>query len=661
MTVSTTIYYVNVAGNGATTVFTFPFIADNSSTIKVTYTDTNGVKTVLNPSVYTLFLNAPAVGTLWGIGGTVTYPLSGSPIASGTTLTIERIVPYTQNISISNQGAFYPQAVEQALDVLELQIQQIEGNASSVRNVHAPIVDGEIDMVLPPIAGRKQSFLYFDINGLPTSVVGIPSTTPIGPGSKLFFLSNYLTLALADSAASAASGVLIIDTNITLTGNTTLNSKTVQFVGGVITLGTFTLTIANDISASIDTQIFNINSSGNVSLTRGGTIVYVGWFGALGNGSNDDTIPIQAAVVTAQSCLGTVFLPTSKISTNGYKVTAPIVISKPIKFLGQHYANTFIYGFGLTNVQYVIDVDGLIAPNLEGVEIGGITPFTNNNSPALIRIRDTSNSYFHDIGIRNCLHGLFITGTRCFSNTYERIIATGGGPVTSSTVIFSAFTGGGQHTFLGCSFGGAIGFSVSVNSTVDGSLSLLSCNFESCSSNSLYIGGNVRGLSIIGCRSENCAGPDEDFFINPDPAKVVAGLVISGCWFDHNLASYAIQLGGAGGIVRGFNISGNYALNYPTGFIRLNGDGQSGSITGNYLDTMSVVVNTVRPGVLVMNNETSAAALTPTWNPPLSTPDYTVTNPSTSRSLDVTGATLGQLSAVVGTMITDLITVGLYK
>lgn len=36
-------------------------------------------------------------------------------------------------------------------------------------------------------------------------------------------------------------------------------------------------------------------------------------------------------------------------------------------------------------------------------------------------------------------------------------------------------------------------------------------------------------------------------------------------------------------------------------------------------------------------------------------PDYTVTNPTTNRSLDVTGATLGQLAQVVGTIIQDFI------
>lgn len=46
---------------------------------------------------------------------------------------------------------------------------------------------------------------------------------------------------------------------------------------------------------------------------------------------------------------------------------------------------------------------------------------------------------------------------------------------------------------------------------------------------------------------------------------------------------------------------------------------------------------------------------------PAAAPDYTVTNPTTNRSLNVTGATLAQLAQVVGTMIADHIAIGLYQ
>src|SRR4051812_35454313 len=100
MTISTTTSTVTYVGNGATTVFTYPFVPDSANDVVVTYTNLLGVSRVLDPSEYTLLINATPPGGLWGIGGSVTYPITGSPatpIVVGTYLTISRAVPYTQN------------------------------------------------------------------------------------------------------------------------------------------------------------------------------------------------------------------------------------------------------------------------------------------------------------------------------------------------------------------------------------------------------------------------------------------------------------------------------------------------------------------------------------------------------------------------------------
>src|SRR5579871_3901995 len=107
MTVSTSTSQTTLGGNGSQSVFTFGFVVGLASNLQVIYTAANGIQTVLSPSLYSVSLNAPVTGQLWGVGGSITYPLSGSPIASGTTLTISRIVPLTQQTSISNQGSFY--------------------------------------------------------------------------------------------------------------------------------------------------------------------------------------------------------------------------------------------------------------------------------------------------------------------------------------------------------------------------------------------------------------------------------------------------------------------------------------------------------------------------------------------------------------------------
>ena len=176
MTVSTTTSTVTYQGNGATTVFTFPFIGVMASDLIITYTDANGVASILNPVQYSVVINPVPVGGLWGIGGSVTYPLSGTPIQPGTLISITRDVPYTQDVSIANQGAFYPQAVEQGLDVLELQIQQIETGLD--HTLRTPVTDLLPLNELPPAKARANGYLSFDDNGQPIIVSEVSPPEP---------------------------------------------------------------------------------------------------------------------------------------------------------------------------------------------------------------------------------------------------------------------------------------------------------------------------------------------------------------------------------------------------------------------------------------------------------------------------------------------------
>lgn len=137
MTISTQQSIQNLLGNGVTSVFTLTMILDSASDINVIYVDATGAQTTLTPSQYTVAINPPATGQIWGVGGTLTYLLSGSPIATGTSLIVQRILPLTQTTTISNQGDFYPQVVETALDTLELQIQQVSSRTGQLRGTWA--------------------------------------------------------------------------------------------------------------------------------------------------------------------------------------------------------------------------------------------------------------------------------------------------------------------------------------------------------------------------------------------------------------------------------------------------------------------------------------------------------------------------------------------
>lgn len=211
MTVSTTSNFVTLLGNGVTTVFSYNFIGVASADLSVTFTDTDGTQTLLTPTQYTLTMNPISLGGIWSIGGTVTYPLVGSPIANGTSLTIVRTLPLTQTTSISNQGDFYPQVVEAALDTLCMEIQQV-ANASA-RSIQAPTVDVNPQMTLPAASVRAGKFVSFDGSG---NVIVSSGTTsgginPLAPyftptGSALPPSGNGMYAPSAQSIGIASNG-----------------------------------------------------------------------------------------------------------------------------------------------------------------------------------------------------------------------------------------------------------------------------------------------------------------------------------------------------------------------------------------------------------------------------------------------------------------------
>jgi hypothetical protein len=170
MTINTSSNKSIVLGNGSQTQFAFGFIGVAAAFISVIFTDANGNETVLGQgsgaSQYQIVLNSPVAGALWGVGGTVTYDPSGTPIAAGTSLTIFRTIPLTQAISLQNLISLstVSNGAEMGLDMLEMQLQQVSELFS--RAIVAPIVDPDtIDLTLPAAAQRANLVLGFDGNG----------------------------------------------------------------------------------------------------------------------------------------------------------------------------------------------------------------------------------------------------------------------------------------------------------------------------------------------------------------------------------------------------------------------------------------------------------------------------------------------------------------
>lgn len=168
MTVSTTVNKVIASGNGVTTVFNFAFPILASADLVVIYTDSTGVETTLSSGVYT----TTGIGAT-SSGGTVTYPLSGSPIATGTKLTIMRVMALRQGTSITSQANFDPAVLEGGLDNEMLVMQQVDERAN--RSLRGPAGEAALTELVG-VAARANKFLAFDASGNPMAISGSPFT-----------------------------------------------------------------------------------------------------------------------------------------------------------------------------------------------------------------------------------------------------------------------------------------------------------------------------------------------------------------------------------------------------------------------------------------------------------------------------------------------------
>ncbi len=157
-------------GNGSTTSFPFSFKVFTTEDIKVTVNDANGAETVLVlDSNYSVTLNPDQEATP---GGTVTYPISGSPLASGLKLTITGNISYEQGTDIPTGGDFNPTILENALDSLSMQIQQLDEAVSraAVVPVTSPTDAAELNANIDLLANNitKLTTLYDNIADITT-------------------------------------------------------------------------------------------------------------------------------------------------------------------------------------------------------------------------------------------------------------------------------------------------------------------------------------------------------------------------------------------------------------------------------------------------------------------------------------------------------------
>jgi hypothetical protein len=114
---------IRYSGNGLTTNFPFTFTVFDEAHLHIF---------VQNISTKVMTLLTPGTYTVSGLpdNGNINYEPLGFPLASGFDLFITRLVPYTQDLEITNQSGFFPITLMNQLDLLEMQIQQLKVDAT---------------------------------------------------------------------------------------------------------------------------------------------------------------------------------------------------------------------------------------------------------------------------------------------------------------------------------------------------------------------------------------------------------------------------------------------------------------------------------------------------------------------------------------------------
>lgn len=155
MTVSTLTNKVVYLGNGAATSFAVPFkVLDEDHLVVERRVEATG------EIEYTYIGTEYSYSGIGNDSGTLT--LDGAALSSTYELVIERIVPYTQDLDIVNAGGFYPETVEQQLDLTTMQVQQIAAQTDGLEERALRVPEGETVPLMPPLADLVGKFLSFD-------------------------------------------------------------------------------------------------------------------------------------------------------------------------------------------------------------------------------------------------------------------------------------------------------------------------------------------------------------------------------------------------------------------------------------------------------------------------------------------------------------------
>ena len=386
MTVSTATSFNSYAGNGSTTSFAYAFkIFQDSNLVVTLVNDATGVETT-----QTLTTDYTVTGAGSDSGGNVVF---GTAPASGNTVVIRRVLPVTQETNYVPNDPFPAEAHEDALDKLTMLVQQEVASSELAVQFPEGDVGSGINNILPSVTGRSDKLLKFGLDGgveviaasdLGNAIIGANYAvdTFTGTGSTTVYTlsaapgSKANTAIYIDGVYQAKANYSVSGSTLTFTTAPPLNSAIEVVIGDAIPAGAATTASA-------------------VSYTQGGTgavttnvqaklqdTVSVKDFGAVGDGSNDDTAAIQAAIDAAANgelvvgVKGETYRITSTLNFSGVRFDGNYcTIEKDFDGVGIDITGgalyTYLYNFNInaSTAQTASDYDA--AATSHGIKVNG--------------------------------------------------------------------------------------------------------------------------------------------------------------------------------------------------------------------------------------------------------------------------------------------------
>lgn len=242
-------------GNGVTTSFPFEFKTNAKEDLRIVKLALDVETDLTLDSDYSVTLNPDQEVDP---GGSITYPISGSPLAADEFITIISNLSIEQQADLPNLGAFYPEVIEAALDRAVMLIGQLQ-EAIDRAIVLQPSTSGVAVDLPTPSAGAA---IGWNATGdALANILSLGSLTVTGFGNALINAADAAacrtilgataigsTLFTAATAASARSAVSAAASGV----NTDITSLSAPALGGA----TATTQAVGDASTKVATTAF---------------------------------------------------------------------------------------------------------------------------------------------------------------------------------------------------------------------------------------------------------------------------------------------------------------------------------------------------------------------------------------------------------------------